>query len=110
MEKLIIYQKALGLVKECYLFANRNSDLYKDKALTDQFKRASVSVVLNIAEGYGRGCKSYSNYLRIAVGSTNEVIAVLDIIKLIYKLETEKLKNEYLILARQISAFNKTFK
>lgn len=43
-------------------------------ALTDQMKRASVSVPSNIAEGFGRGHRAaYVNHLMIAKGSLFEV-------------------------------------
>ena len=50
-------------------------------ALRDQAIRASQSVVLNIAEGCGRGGKSRQNHLRIARGSASEVCAVLDLVE-----------------------------
>ncbi len=42
--------------------------------LTNQIRRASNSVSLNIAEGHGRkSTKSYINFLHIALGSLNEL-------------------------------------
>ena len=46
--------------------------------LTSQIRRAAVSVPANIAEGYGRRTpRSYSQYLRIAKGSVNELETLL---------------------------------
>ncbi|MCH7904174.1 MAG: four helix bundle protein [Armatimonadetes bacterium] len=46
--------------------------------LTSQIRRAAVSVPANIAEGYGRRTpRSYSQYLRIAKGSINELETLL---------------------------------
>lgn len=109
MERLRIYQKALQLVKETYVFISSNKILQRDFSLCDQFKRAAVSVVLNIAEGYGRGSKQYTNYLKIAVGSINEVIAVLQIIQTVYEIDTQHLQNEYLLLGRQTTALFRAF-
>lgn len=109
MENLIIYKKALLLVKNTYVLINSNEILKKDYSLCDQLKRAAASVVLNISEGYGRGTKNYTNYLKIASGSANEVIAVLDIVTMVYNIEVVDLRNEYKYLAKQITAFSKSF-
>lgn len=48
--------------------------------LADQAVRASQSVVLNIAEGAGRGGPAGRNHFRIALGSAAELCAVLDLV------------------------------
>jgi four helix bundle protein len=51
------------------------------KILTDQLTRASISIVLNLAEGYGRFHKADKrNFYVTARASLNECIACLDII------------------------------
>ena len=48
--------------------------------LADQWKRASYSVVLNIAEGASRrGTKEFRRFLDIARGSLHEIEAILDL-------------------------------
>lgn len=50
------------------------------RGLTDQLRRASVSVSSNIAEGKGRGsAKEFIQFLIFARGSTQEIISQLDI-------------------------------
>jgi len=45
-----------------------------DYSLRDQIRRASVSIMANIAEGFGRQSKrEFANFLNIARGSTTEV-------------------------------------
>ncbi len=70
---LTVWQKAMDLVTEVYKITKRfpRVELY---ALSDQIRRAAVSIPSNIAEGYGRnGQKEYCRYLNIARGSKYEV-------------------------------------
>ena len=110
MEKLRIYQKALELVKEIYLLIRNSPQLSKDHSLNDQLKRASISIALNIAEGYCRSKKHFQNYLQISSGSANETVAILHIINLVYGINTSLLQEEFKILGKQINAFSKTIK
>ena len=52
------------------------------QGLRDQLMRASQSVVLNIAEGCGRGGRAEKNHFRIALGSAGECCAALDLVPL----------------------------
>jgi len=48
--------------------------------LADQLRRASSSVLLNFAEGYGKSsAKDARRYFGIARGSANEVAAIFDV-------------------------------
>ena len=109
LDDLIIYNKALDLVRNIYQLINNNQILKRDYSLCDQIKRASVSVVANISEGYFRSRKQTKNYLEIASGSSNETVTLLKIIFLIYQIDTKELQNEYIILGKQINSFSKSF-
>ena len=51
-----------------------DADFSRDYGLRDQIRRASVSIMANIAEGFGRHSdKEFANYLNIAHGSAAEV-------------------------------------
>ena len=53
-EELDVWQKRLALVKTIYTLTN-NGQFKKEFSLTDQIRRAVVSVLSNIAEGFERG-------------------------------------------------------
>jgi four helix bundle protein len=46
--------------------------------LGDQLRRASTSIVLNFAEGYGKSPRDQRRFFNIARQSANEVLAALD--------------------------------
>ena len=80
-EKLKVYQKA----KEFNRMINEDvlSISSLDRILKDQIRRASLSIVLNIAEGCSRFSKAdRKNFFVISRGSTFESVAALDTIKL----------------------------
>lgn len=53
---------------------SRYRNFEMDRGLQDQIRRAAVSVMSNIAEGFDRGTKAeFINYLFIAKGSCGEV-------------------------------------
>lgn len=55
---------------------------FPDKFIVDQLKRASLSIVLNIAEWTWRYTKADKrNFYTISKGSVFEVISMLDILK-----------------------------
>ena len=72
-KELIVWQKAIDLVKEIYkLTTHFPAD--EKFGLTTQIKRASVSIPSNIAEGWGRKSKqNYIQFLRISRGSLFEL-------------------------------------
>lgn len=106
MERLRIYQQALILVDKIYALINNNQKLLKDFSINDQLKRASISVAINIAEGYCRSLKHFQNYLKISSGSANETVALLQIINLVHNVNTLQLQQEYKILGKMINAFS----
>jgi len=73
-EDIKAWQKSRELVKTIYHLTNSKSKFNKDFGLRDQIRRASVSVMSNIAEGYARrGDKEFNRFLSIALGSVAEV-------------------------------------
>lgn len=78
-EKLSVYQKAKSI----------NSDIYSliknekfDRTTNDQLRRASFSIMLNIAEVMSRfSRKDRRNFMVISRGSAYECAAILDYLK-----------------------------
>lgn len=70
---LIVWQKSMELARIVYRMTSRfpRDEIF---GLTNQIRRAVVSIPSNIAEGFGRGSdREFVHFLRIAKGSTNEV-------------------------------------
>jgi four helix bundle protein len=78
-EELHIYQRARELTNEVYKIT-RSQEFSRDSGLVDQVRRAAVSVMSNIAEGFERGSSAeFIQFLYIAKGSCGEVRAQLRI-------------------------------
>jgi four helix bundle protein len=76
---LVVWEKAVQLCTAIYLLTQKfpREELY---GLTNQLRRASVSIPSNIAEGYGRGTRDqYKQFLSIAFGSYMELQTQLTI-------------------------------
>ena len=73
LEDIQVWQKARQLTKKIYEITV-NGDFAKDYGLRNQIQRASVSIMANIAEGFGgRSDKEFANFLNMAHGSVSEV-------------------------------------
>ena len=72
-----------------------------------QLRRAATSIPINIAEGYGKkdSVAEFKRYLKIALGSVNEVEVLLDIMKdlgyMVAK-DHEGLRSRYEVVGKQI--------
>ena len=76
---LIVWQKAMALVKAVYALA-KTFPADERYALTDQLRRAVVSIPSNIAEGNGRASNAdYAHFLAIARGSLYETMTQLQV-------------------------------
>ena len=70
---LIAWQEAMALARAVYVLTAKfpKEELY---SLTNQMRRAAVSIPTNIAEGAGRGSqREFRQYLLIARGSLSEL-------------------------------------
>jgi len=95
---LIVWQKSYKLVLEIYKITKEfpKTETY---GLSQQMRKAAVSIPSNIAEGYGRKHEAeYKQFLSIAYGSLQEIetqyLLAIDL-KYVHKNEIiEKLLNE----------------
>jgi four helix bundle protein len=72
-EDLVAWQKARELTKQIYFLTNKGS-FSKDFGLRDQIRKASVSIMSNLAEGFERGGRpEFQQFVVIAKGSCAEV-------------------------------------
>ena len=72
-EEIEAWKKARQLTREIYDASNKDS-FSRDFALRNQIRRASTSIMSNIAEGFERGgSKEFIQFLSISKGSAGEV-------------------------------------
>jgi four helix bundle protein len=99
-EKLIVYQKAKEFNAAAWKFLKKTQ---MDRSTADQLRRASLSIVLNIAEGAGRFSKpDRRNFFIISRSSVFEVVAIFDVLKNEELITNEDYEHFYL-LAEELS-------
>ncbi len=102
-EKLEVYKKGLMLSKKVFDVSKKFS---KDVqySIGDQFRRASLSIVNNIAEGSGKIYKKEkAQFYKYAINSARECIPIIFIAK-----TTQQISNdEYADFRREITAICK---
>ena len=73
LEDIQAWQKARQLTRRIYE-ATSNGRFAQDYGLRNQIQRASISIMANIAEGFGRRSdKEFANFLNMAHGPATEV-------------------------------------
>jgi four helix bundle protein len=106
-ESLRIWHEARRLAK-CVYEASNSGRFSTDFGLRDQIRRAAISIMSNIAEGFERrGDREFAHFLRIASGSAGEVRSQLYLaedVGLLDPTEAAKLRDDAARLSRQIAA------
>ncbi len=107
-EDILAWQKAGQLTVSIYKIFEKNCDY----SFVNQVKRAVISIMNNIAEGFERNTnKEFRNFLFIAKGSCAEVRSMLYVaFKLNYidKNEFNNLVSQTVEISRLLSGFIKT--
>jgi four helix bundle protein len=110
---LEVWQAARRLTQEIYLLGNKGK-LSQDFGLRDQLRRAAVSVMSNIAEGFDRETdRDFVRFLSIAKASAAEVRAQLYVVEDVGYADQEtasQLRQEHEIVSRRLSALMKHLK
>ncbi|MBW1793730.1 MAG: four helix bundle protein [Deltaproteobacteria bacterium] len=77
-EKLDVYQDAIEFANNIYKITKPypKNEIF---GITNQTRRASISIPTNIAEGSSRGKKEFIHFLNIALGSAYECVPLLEI-------------------------------
>ncbi len=110
-KQLIVWQKSMDLTVEIYSLVKY---LPKEEtyALSDQMRRAVVSVPSNIAEGRGRLYrKEFLWFVSISRGSLYEIETQLEVcerLNYIDKSKTEKAKNLIIEISKMLNALANT--
>ena len=106
-EKLEVYQKSYKLVLEIY---RRTKGFSKEETygLTNQIRRASWSIPLNIAEGYAKreSQSEFRRFLMMAFGSNAEMEVLLKLsedLGYMSETESEELKRGYEEVGRMLN-------
>jgi len=109
-EEIKAWQKAYDVTLSVYK-ATSTGNFSKDFGLRDQIRRASVSVMANIAEGHGRRTNfEFANFLNLARGSAAEAQSHLHIAKGLRYIEQpvfEKLYGSLTEISRMTLALSK---
>ncbi len=105
---LLVWQKAHKFVLESYAYSKGfpKEELY---GLTSQYRRASVSIAANIAEGFKkRGQKDKARFMNIAQGSLEECRYYLILAQDLGYGSTEKLNELLEEVSKMLSSYGRS--
>ncbi|MEM7335149.1 MAG: four helix bundle protein [Chloroflexota bacterium] len=103
---LEVWQRAMNICVNVYKMT-QSLPKSENFGLTNQMRRAAVSIPSNIAEGHARPRRDFARFLQIALGSLNEVETQLELSKRIGYLQDDdssEIVQELAILGRQLNA------
>lgn len=104
-ETLDVYQLALEFSGKIFrLSKNWPREYLFD--LTSQFRRAALSIPLNIAEGSSGSKKDFARFIDISRGSINECVALIELVykqSLIDINTKEQLRESLIVISKMLS-------
>ena len=112
--KLEVYEKSYKSAVEIY---RMTADFPKEEryGVTDQMRQASVSIALNVAEGYARreSQEKLKRFRRMAVGSAAEMQVLIDFAREFGYIREERykeVKEAYETIGKMLNAFIRKLK
>ena len=109
-EQLDVYEKSIDFVNKVYL-TTQNYPKEEMFGLTGQFRRAAVSISLNIAEGSARTKKDFSRFVDMERGSVFECVTVLRIsekLNYIGDVNFKELKDRLVEISKMLSGLKRS--
>lgn len=104
-EKFEVYKLSVELTKEIYKLLAKEK-FRKEFELTNQLKRAAISITNNIAEGSEYGSNTqFVRFLRYSKGSCGEVRNMLNLCHILFDEDTDKLIEDCKVVSVQLLKF-----
>ncbi len=93
-EKLDLYHVVRNINADVFTFLNGTN--FIDSMMIEQWKRATLGILLNLAAGIGRiAVNEKKHYITMARGNVNESVALLQLSKDMNAIEEEKYDEFY---------------
>ena len=113
--ELEVYRRSYAAAKAVYEMVKKYPNYEIQKGIADQMRRASLSIPMNIAEGYAKKSSQadFRRFLLMALGSANELQVLLDFSKDVGYLQAEthaKAIAEYEEICKMLSKFIQSIK
>lgn len=110
---LEVYKQSLRLLKSLYGFLEKVPS--RETYIIIQCKKCATSVPANIAEGFAKRSSEleFKRFLKIALGSSDELITHLRSISIIYPqflLDAKEIAEDYKILSKRINSLHKNWR
>jgi four helix bundle protein len=109
-----VYRSSYELALQVYRLTKK-FPRHEQYELARQLRRAATGIPLNVAEGFGRKSSQvdFANFVRIAVGSANEVMVLMDLCRdlgYVSNGDHERMTGRYLSLVKQLWNLMRTLK
>lgn len=109
-EKLDLYEKAIAFAEHVYRVTRDypNEEMF---GLASQFRKAALSISLNIAERSARTKRDFNRFLDMAGGSVFECAAILQIsekCRYVSSMKSERLQDQLTDLSKMLSGLRQS--